>query len=281
MSARKTNPRTLLRAASLHANKRLGQHFLIDPNTLRRIVAAAELDEGSVVLEIGAGTGALTALLAESARHVLSVEIDERLRPVLSETLATYENIDLQYADFLQLNFAEHLPTGPYTVVANLPYYISNAILRRLLEAPRRPERLVLTVQREVAERILAPVGRLSVLALSTQYYGEARLVQRLSATVFWPPPQVESAVLRLDEGSSPRLSRSAEVWLFQVIRAGFSQKRKQLRNALANGLGLQREAVETLLYAVAIDPKRRAETLRLSEWLALAEAARPTGHLA
>ena len=281
MSARKANPRALLRAASLHANKRLGQHFLIDPNTLRRIVAAAELDEGSVVLEIGAGTGALTALLAESARHVLSVEIDERLRPVLSETLAIYENVDLQYADFLQLNFAEHLPTGPYTVVANLPYYISNAILRRLLEAPRRPERLVLTVQREVAERILAPVGRLSVLALSTQYYGEARLVQRLSATVFWPPPQVESAVLRLDEGSSPRLSRSAEVWLFQVIRAGFSQKRKQLRNALANGLGLQREAVETLLYAVAIDPERRAETLRLSEWLALAEAARPTGHLA
>ncbi len=281
MSARKANPRALLRAASLHANKRLGQHFLIDPNTLRRIVAAAELDEGSVVLEIGAGTGALTALLAESARHVLSVEIDERLRPVLSETLATYENIDLQYADFLQLNFAEHLPTGPYTVVANLPYYISNAILRRLLEAPRRPERLVLTVQREVAERILAPVGRLSVLALSTQYYGEARLVQRLSATVFWPPPQVESAVLRLDEGSSPRLSRSAEVWLFQVIRAGFSQKRKQLRNALANGLGLQREVVETLLHAVAIDPERRAETLRLSEWLALAEAARPTGHFA
>ena len=281
MSARKANPRALLRAASLHANKRLGQHFLTDPNTLRRIVAAAELDEGSVVLEIGAGTGALTALLAESAHHVLSVEIDERLRPVLSKTLATYENVDLQYADFLQLNFAEHLPTGPYTVVANLPYYISNAILRRLLEAPRRPERLVLTVQREVAERILAPVGRLSVLALSTQYYGEARLVQRLSATVFWPPPQVESAVLRLDEGSSPRLSRSAEVWLFQVIRAGFSQKRKQLRNALANGLGLQREVVETLLHAVAIDPERRAETLRLSEWLALAEAARPTGHFA
>ncbi len=281
MSARKANPRALLRAASLHANKRLGQHFLIDPNTLRRIVAAAELDEGSVVLEIGAGTGALTALLAESARHVLSVEIDERLRPVLSETLATYENVDLQYADFLQLNFAEHLPTGPYTVVANLPYYISNAILRRLLEAPRRPERLVLTVQREVAERILAPVGRLSVLALSTQYYGEARLVQRLGATVFWPPPQVESAVLRLDEGTSPRLSRSAEVWLFQVIRAGFSQKRKQLRNALANGLGLQREAIETLLHAVAIDPERRAETLRLSEWLALAEVARPTGRFA
>ena len=150
-----------------------------------------------------------------------------------------------------------------------------------MLEAPRRPQRLVLTVQREVAERILAPVGRLSVLALSAHYYGEARLVQRLSANVFWPPPQVESAVLRLDEGASPRLPRSAEVWLFQVIRAGFGQKRKQLRNSLANGLGLQREAVEALLRAVAIDPERRAETLCLSEWLALAKAARPNRHFA
>lgn len=271
------NPRSLLRSASLHANKRLGQHFLIDPNTLRGIVAAAELHQESVVLEIGAGTGALTALLAESVRHVLSVEIDERLRPVLLQTLAAYHNIDLVFADFLQLDFAKRLPVGPYTVVANLPYYISNAILRRLLEAPRRPKRMVLTVQKEVADRILAPVGQLSVLTLSTQYYGKAKLVRRLGANVFWPPPQVESSVLRMDETAAPRLPRSEEVWLFRVIRAGFSQKRKQLRNSLANGLGLDRDSVTALLQKAEINPERRAESLRLNDWLRLAELVRPT----
>ena len=266
------NPRSLLRAASLHANKRLGQHFLIDPNTLRRIVSAADLDPLDTVLEIGAGTGALTSLLAETSRHVMSVEIDERLRPVLADTLAPYHNIDLYFADFLQLDFTKRLPKGPYTVVANLPYYISNAILRRLLESPRRPQRMVLTIQKEVAERILAPVGQLSVLSLSAQYYGIASLVRRLSSLVFWPPPQVESAVIRLDESTIPRLPHSEEIWLFQVIRAGFSQKRKQLRNSLSSGLGLERSIVTDLLEQAQIDPERRAETIQLSEWAILAK---------
>lgn len=265
------NPRSLLHAASLHANKRLGQHFLIDPNTLRSIVSAAELDQLGTVLEIGAGTGALTALLAETSRHVMSVEIDERLRPVLADTLAPYRNIDLYFADFLQLDFAKQLPKGAYTVVANLPYYISNAILRRLLESPRRPQRMVLTVQKEVAERILAPVGQLSVLSLSARYYGTSSLVRRLSSHVFWPPPQVESAVIRLDESTTPRLPHSEEVWLFQVIRAGFSQKRKQLRNSLSSGLGLERDTITEFLDRAQIDPERRAETIQLSEWINLA----------
>lgn len=269
------NPRFLLRAASLHANKRLGQHFLIDPNTLRSIVSAAELDQLGTVLEIGAGTGALTALLAEASRHVMSVEIDERLRPVLADTLAPYRNIDLYFADFLQLDFAKQLPKGPYTVVANLPYYISNTILRRLLESPRRPQRMVLTVQKEVAERILAPVGQLSVLSLSAQYYGISSLVRRLSSHVFWPPPQVESAVIRLDENTTPRLSHSEEVWLFQVIRAGFSQKRKQLRNSLSSGLGLERDTITEFLERALIDPERRAETIQLSEWIDLAKTTK------
>ncbi|MCY4010411.1 MAG: 16S rRNA (adenine(1518)-N(6)/adenine(1519)-N(6))-dimethyltransferase RsmA [Anaerolineaceae bacterium] len=269
------DPRSLLRAASLRANKKLGQHFLVDPNTLRIIVAAAELQPEDTVLEIGAGTGALTAMLAESSRHVMSVEIDERLRPLLEESLIAHRNVDLIFADFLQLDFTRQLPPGPYLVVANLPYYISNAILRRLLEASRRPFRMVLTVQKEVAERILAPVGQLSVLALSAQYYGQTRLVHRLNSTVFWPPPQVESAVIRLDESATPRLPRAAEIWLFQVIRAGFSQKRKQLRNSLANGLGLGKDAATRLLERAQIEPERRAETLQLSEWIQLAQIAR------
>lgn len=269
------NPRSLLRAASLRANKRLGQHFLVDPNTLRIIVSAAELQAQDTVLEIGAGTGALTTMLAESSRQVMSVEIDERLRPVLEDSLMAYHNVDLIFADFLQLDFARLLPDGRYLVVANLPYYISNAILRRLLETSRRPFRMVLTVQKEVAERILAPVGQLSVLALSAQYYGQTSLVRRLKASVFWPPPQVESAVIRLDEHPTPRLPHAEEIWLFQVIRAGFSQKRKQLRNSLASGLGLEKDAATKLLEKAEIEPERRAEKIQLSEWIQLAKISR------
>ena len=265
------DPRQLLRGAALRASKRLGQHFLIDPNTLRLIVAAAELDAETWVLEIGAGTGALTIQLAATAKQVYSVEVDERLRPILAKTLARHENIVLRFADFLKLDYANEVPAADFIVVANLPYYISNAILRRLLEAPRRPKRLVLTLQREVADRILATQGKHSLLSLSTRYYGQAHLVRHLSTTVFWPQPKVTSSVLRLDEGPGPRWNAEDEAWLFQVMQAGFQQKRKQLRNSLSRGLGLQRAVVEDSLQEARIEPKRRAETLSLSEWQGLA----------
>jgi 16S rRNA (adenine1518-N6/adenine1519-N6)-dimethyltransferase len=162
----------------------------------------------------------------------------------------------------------------PFTVVANLPYYITSAILRALLEAPRRPRRLVLTVQQEVADRLTAAPGDLSLLAVSVQFYGQPRAIMRINPASFWPRPDVDSAVVRIDVYDRPPVDVPDERAFFRVVRAGFSQKRKQLKNALGAGLGLNGAAAAALLERAGVDPRRRAETLTLAEWGALARAA-------
>jgi 16S rRNA (adenine1518-N6/adenine1519-N6)-dimethyltransferase len=163
---------------------------------------------------------------------------------------------------------------GPFVVVANIPYYISSHLLRHLLEASSRPARLVLTVQYELAERITAKPGRLSLLAVSVQFYGEAQLLARIKPAVFWPRPDVDSAILRIDTYAQPPVEIPDERTFFRVVQAGFSQKRKQLKNALGGGLGSSETAAH-ILDAAGIDPRRRAETLMLEEWAALARALR------
>ncbi|MBK8024290.1 MAG: 16S rRNA (adenine(1518)-N(6)/adenine(1519)-N(6))-dimethyltransferase RsmA [Chloroflexi bacterium] len=269
------NPKLLLDDHGIAPKKSLGQNFLHDPNTLDKIVAAADLHPSDTVLEIGPGTGAMTTRLARAAGRVIAVEIDSRLEPVLWQVLAAERltNVQILIADILQVDVPNLMGDEPFVVVANLPYYITSAILRHLLEAPRRPRRLVLMVQLEVAERLTATPGDMSLLAVSAQFYARPQLVGRLKPTVFWPRPDVDSAVVRLDTYDAPPVDVPSTEIFFRVVRAGFAQKRKQLKNAFAEGVGLRHTDAAVMLELAAIDPKRRAETLSLEEWAALARA--------
>jgi 16S rRNA (adenine1518-N6/adenine1519-N6)-dimethyltransferase len=265
------HPRHLLQRYGLHPKKGLGQNFLVEEAALRRIVTAADLTESDTVLEIGPGLGALTRHLAVAAGRVVAVELDDRFIPVLREQLAGVSNVELIEGDILALDPAA-LVGGPYKVVANLPYYITAAVLRHLLESTPRPELMVLTVQLEVAQRLTAQPGEMSLLAISVQYYGPVRQVARIKAGSFYPRPEVDSAVVRVDLDRDPPLTGPDERCFFRVVRAGFGQRRKQLRNSLKAGLGIPAKEVEAALTAAGIDPRRRAETLSLDEWGKLAQ---------
>ena len=268
-----TNPRTLLDQYELQPKKSLGQNFLHDPNTLEKIVNTAELMPDDTVVEIGPGTGTLTKLLAQKARHVISIEIDASLRPVLEQELAPYDNVVVMYEDFLKVDVLRLVGAKDFIVVANVPYYITSKILRNLLDSHRRPRRIVLTVQMEVAERIIAEPGDMSLLAVSVQFYGKPQIVTRLKPGVFWPRPDVDSAVLRIDCYDDLLLDVPDSKTFFRVVRAGFSQKRKQLKNSLSGGLGIKSRAAGDMLDEAGIDATRRAETLSLEEWAALTRA--------
>jgi len=264
----------LLRRYGLRPKKSLGQNFLIDESALARIAAAADLAASDTVLEIGPGLGSLTRHLASAARRVVAVELDAAMLPVLRQTLQSCANVEIVHSDILKYALTASrngLPPG-YKVVANIPYYITSALIRHLLEADVRPSLVVLTVQREVAERICAGPGDMSLLAVSVQFYCAPRLVARIPAGAFYPPPEVDSAVLKLDVFTQPAVAVADADHFFQVVKAGFSQKRKQLRNSLSAGLHLESRKADELLFRAAIDPKRRAETLTLEEWGALAK---------
>ncbi len=275
--------RSLLRQYDLRPSKGLGQNFLVDPIILEKIVAAAELTPDDTVLEIGAGLGTLTEHLACAAGRVVAVELDERLMPVLQDTLSRFDNVTLVQGDILELDPAPLVaPAAHYKVVANLPYYITSAVLRHLLEASIRPLRLVITVQREVAERIVAQPGEMSLLAVSVQFYGRPQILFRIRPGSFYPSPGVESAVVRVDVHDAPPVPLDEEDAdaFFRVVKAGFAQRRKQLRNALAGGLHLPPEEVEAKLQAVGVDPKRRAQTLNLEEWARITQTLKDLGSL-
>lgn len=257
----------LLRRHNLLPKKGLGQNFLIDDSALKKLVAAADVTQGDAVLEIGAGLGSLTRRLALAAAQVVAVELDGELIPILESVLAEAQNVRILQGDILALDpSALDLPPG-YLVVANIPYYITSAILRHLLEARVRPARLVLTVQREVAERICAAPGEHSLLSLSVQVYGEPRPVLRIPAGAFYPPPQVDSTTLRVDIYPQPLIPAEQLDAFFRLAKAGFSQKRKTLRNALSAGLAWRPQQAARMLERCAVDPMRRAETLSLEEW--------------
>ena len=269
--------KALLDRFGIHPKKSLGQNFMYDSKWLARVVTAAEVGAEDLVLEIGAGAGNLTRLLAQAARHVVAVEIDERLLPVMESELATFENISLLTGDILKVDYlsvlAEHTRDGlrRYFVVANIPYYITGAILQRLLAASIKPLRVVITVQAEVAERIVAASGKMSLLAVSVHNFGVPSIVARVPASAFYPRPEVDSAILRIDLHAADS-SHGDDAWFFRVVRAGFSQKRKQLQNSLASGMQFDRERIVTVLEGAGIDPRRRAETLALEEWHWIAE---------
>ena len=265
------NASALLKRHGLRADKRLGQNFLQDPFALEAIANAAEINSTDTVLEIGPGLGSLTRYLAASAKEVVAVELDLDLLVPLKAVLAPYKNVRMIHGNILDLSPQEIITENEYIVAANIPYYITSAVIRHLLESDPKPRRIVLTIQKEVAERICAKPGNMSLLALSVQVYGRPSIAARIPAEAFYPAPKVDSAVLRIDIYPSPQIKPELLDTFFKLIKAGFSQKRKTLRNSLSAGLHMSTTDAADMLTKANIDPQRRAETLDLDEWSALA----------
>ena len=274
-----TQTKRWLRHFDLRARKRLGQHFLINEEVLKLITSAAELTPTDIIMEIGPGLGVLTRELAKQVGWVIAVELDNKLAALLKQTLAPFDNVTIINEDILRINpatlFREQktkfsLAPSTYKVVANLPYYITSPVLRHFLEASVKPETMIVMVQKEVAEAIVAEPGKRSVLSISVQFYGKPRIISYVPAQSFHPAPEVDSAILRIDVYPQPAVTVSDERGFFEMVRAGFTTPRKQIANSLAQGLGLAKTEVLTLLQRADIVPQRRAETLTLEEWAQL-----------
>ncbi len=259
--------RRRLRQFDLKARKGLGQHFLIDEGVLQTIVSSAELALDDVVIEVGPGLGILTRELAQKAGRVIAIVLDDKLAALLKKTLASFDNVTVINDDVLRLEPAD-LATA-YKVVANLPYYITSPVLRHFLEASAKPQTMVVMVQKEVAEAIAVEPGGMSLLSVSVQFYGKPRIVSTVPAQSFYPAPEVDSALLRIDLYPQPALAVD-EKSFFNLVRAGFTAPRKQLVNSLAQGLGITKAEVLPLLEKADIESWRRAETLSLEEWARL-----------
>ncbi len=257
----------ILRQAEIKPSRGLGQNFLSDDNILRKLVSHAYLSKNDEVLEIGPGLGSLTRHLAMQAKTVTAVEIDRKIFPILTDILKDFSNIHLICGDILEQRMGTLGLSDGYLVVANIPYYITSAVIRHLLEDKIKPARIVLTVQSEVAERICATPNDMNLLALSVQVYGAPSIVMRIPAGAFYPPPKVDSSVVRIDLFPQPFVEQQDLDLFFKLCKAGFGQKRKTLRNSLSHGVGLPASVIEQKLTSVAIDPGRRAETLSLEEW--------------
>ncbi len=262
-----------MRAHGLRPRKELGQNFLIDREALEAVADAARLRPGDTVLEVGPGIGTLTGELATRDADVIAVELDENLARVVEARAVARRNVRVVRGNVLHLDLDTVLPPNtPYKVVANIPYYITGPILRLFLEAPRTPASIVLMVQREVAERLTAtgaaPGDRLSVLGVTTQFYARAEIVRVVPAAAFMPPPEVDSAIVRLTPHATPPLPVDDAARFFALVKAGFGEKRKQLHNALTRGLPHVPAAdIDAALAACGIERTRRAETLSLAEW--------------
>ncbi|NPV03409.1 MAG: ribosomal RNA small subunit methyltransferase A [Syntrophaceae bacterium] len=268
------SPLSLLRKHGIRPLKRLGQNFLCDPNILERIVRIAEVSDTDTVVEIGAGIGVLTALLAARAGRVIAIEVDRRLVEVLQAELGDMPNVTIVHADILEYDFASARPgEGRVRVVGNVPYNLSSPIVLRLLEAWESVDRAVLMLQREVAERLAAAPGtkEYGPLAVYVALYTEPRLEIRVPASCFVPRPDVESRVIRLDMRARP-LCRVDDPDLFRdVVRGCFARRRKTLLNNLRHsGLPIRPEAVPGILEELGIDGTRRAETLTVQEFASL-----------
>ena len=267
------NIHPLLKRYDIHPKKSLGQNFLVEPAGLTRAINAAELSGKEEVLEIGAGLGSLTYLLAQTCASVTAVEIDPRMLAPLSEALKPFANVRIVQGDILELDPASLVSQENYVVVANIPYYITSAIIRRLLEANPKPSRVILTIQKEVAQRITARDGKMSLLSLSVFVFGEPTIAGTIPAGSFFPAPDVDSAVLVIRLHPEPLIPAEKLDRFFRLAHAGFGQKRKTLRNSLSSGLSLPAAEVEARLLEAQIEPSRRAETLTIAEWARLVDS--------
>ena len=253
-----------------YAKKSLGQHWLTDATALEAICEAAELTNDDVVLEVGPGVGTLTEYLVQRAGKVVAVEFDAKLAKELPARI-TANNLEVVQQDILQFDFTSLPPD--YKIVANIPYYLTSNLIRTLSETPNAPSVVVLLVQKEVAERVTAAPGDMSVLGITAQYYWHAGVGLVVSAELFTPPPKVDSQVLILIRRTEPLFSDVDTKAFFRLVKAGFSERRKKLRSSLASGLHISKPEVEMLLTKAGIDPNLRAQTLSLDNWHVIYQA--------
>lgn len=276
----------ILKKYGFSFKKSLGQNFLIDPNILRKITDAANLTQESGAIEIGPGIGALTEQLARACKKVVAFEIDQRLLPILNETLAPYSNVEIIHSDVLKANVKEIIHEQmagieDIMVVANLPYYVTTPIIMKLLTDNLPIRGLVVMLQKEVADRMTARPGTKDYgsLSIAVQYYTDVEIVMNVPKTVFVPQPNVDSAVIRLTRRSTPRAVVKDESFFFQVTKASFAQRRKTIFNNLSSQLPSGKEKKEAILAALEqanIDPKRRGETLTIEEFARLSDQLYP-----
>ncbi len=262
--------RALLREHGVHPSRRLGQHFLADPNTARRIVRLAGVEADDHVLEIGPGLGSLTLALLERGCSVLALELDRKLASVLEEVVAGEGDVRIVTGDALTVDLGALVGAGTWRCVSNLPYNVATPVVIRLLEeAPSVGSALVM-VQREVADRLVAAPGTTAYGAPSVRvaYFARSKIVGNVPRTVFVPPPKVDSALVELVRRDAPPVDVPSRARLFELVRAGFAQRRKMLRRSLRAELG---ERTEAMLTEATIDPRARAESLGLAQWAALA----------
>ena len=256
--------------ASQHipAKKSLGQNFLVDRRFISRILAAAELSPNDAVLEIGPGRGILTRPLAERAASLTAVELDDHLAAALTDEFTSPPHVRIVHADAREVDIASLVPQdAPYKLIANLPYYAAQPIIRRFLEAEHKPALMVIMVQREVARNMTAKPGDMSILSVATQLYGKPRIVASVPPRAFRPAPKVTSAIVRINVYPQPALALDSIDAFFTLVRVGFSAPRKQVHNCLRQGLSIPRDEAETMLSEAGIDPMRRPQTLSLDDW--------------
>lgn len=267
--------KTAMQLAGIKANKGLGQHFLIDKESVDAIIAAAEIVPEDTVLEVGPGLGVMTDELGKTSAHIVAVEMDGTLANLLRRRLP--KNVTVKESDIMKFNLAE-LPAD-YKVVANVPYYITSPIIRLLMESKNPPTQSVLLIQKEVAERIAAKPGDMSILALSVQYYADVELVAEVPRDKFYPIPNVDSMVIKIIRKEHPAFEADTNK-LFRLIKAGFGEKRKQLRNSLSGGLHITTDEAAELIGAAGLKETARAQELSLDEWKNLYDVAMGTGYL-
>jgi 16S rRNA (adenine1518-N6/adenine1519-N6)-dimethyltransferase len=253
-----------------------GQNFLVDESVLDSIIESAELSPEDNVLEIGAGFGPLTKKLAEKVNKVWAVELEKRFIPVLQKLAKAYSPIEVIHEDIIKLNVAKLVGGRQYKIVANIPYNITSYVMRKFLEQDPKPESMSVLIQKEVAERIVEKPGKMSLLAVSVQYFGKVRIVRVVSKLCFWPAPKVDSAVLRVEDimGEKQIIEENTkngydftQKQFFQVVKGGFSAKRKQIHNNLTNSFHADPDTIYRVLLENGIKPQLRAQDLKIDDW--------------
>ena len=257
--------KSLLQSHNLWAKKGLGQNFLVDEKALGQIVGAADLKPSDHVVEVGPGTGFLTEMLIEKAKHVVAIELDKKMVEILEERFGEVKNLEVVHADILRTK-DYGLRTKQYKVVANIPYYITSPLLKHFLQSGNRPSVMVVLVQKEVAEKICGITGK-SVITIETQVFGRPEIVDYVPSNSFYPAPKVDSAILKINVYDKPLIVEDRLKDFFRIVKFGFSQKRKKLANSLSAGLHLKPVEVRDILIKTDIDPDIRAESLGVGDW--------------
>ncbi len=254
----------LMRTYGAWPNKDLGQHFLTDKSVLAKMVETTGLSKNDIVVEVGPGLGIMTRELAKRAKKVYAVEIDPKIAEILSTTCIKYPNIKIVRGDIRDFS---PKGIGKYKVAANLPYYITSHVIKKFLEEKHKPATITVLIQREVAERICAKPGRMSILSVAVQFYGMPEIVELVSPMAFFPSPKVYSAILKIKVFKEPLFEDINARVFFRLVRAGFGEKRKMLSNSMSGGLGIDKDIAEKLLKGAGVEPMLRAERLSLDDW--------------